>query len=318
VLKNYVYENGIRYDMVYIRKASVETPFSLSAVKFLKKHTDRIVFEIATYPYDNEMRGVIKKLSFPKDILGYMWYILSWYFSDRICRRFLKKYIDCFAVITSKPDWQTVFGARGVKFSNGIDLDSIPMRVKMPDEKLVLVGVAGVNYWHGYDRVIRGLHDYYLNGGVEEIIFHVVGDGDSVNELKLLASMLELGERVIFHGLRFGAELDEIINKADIGVASLAHFRMKRENTSELKIREYCARALPYVVAAKDNDIPDDFPWKLKIVNDDSPVVISDVIKFHHECLDNKDRLHEMRNFASEKLSWDAQLKTVLDFIETV
>jgi len=318
ILKKYIHEAGISYELVYIRKASSETPFSLSAVKFLRKHTDRIVCEIATYPYDNEMRGMIRKLSFPKDIVGYIWYIMSWYISDRICRRYLKKYIDCFAVVTSSPSYETVFGAPGIKLSNGVDLDNIPMRTRVPDERLVLIGVAGVSYWHGYDRVIRGMYEYYLRGFDTEIIFHVVGEGDSVDELKQLASKLKLEERVFFHGLRFGSELDEIINKADMGVASLAHFRMKRTNTSELKIREYCARALPYIVAAIDNDIPDTFSWKLRIVNNDTPVDFNEVIDFHLDCVSRQGSLHEMRDFAREKLSWDAQLKNVLDFVEAM
>jgi len=316
ILKKYLLQSGITYDLVYIRKAFCETPFTLSATKLLRKYSKRIICEIPTYPYDEENKGYFKRHSFAKKLKVFPFYFFGMFFSDKLCRSRLKKYIDCFAVITEESECESAFGAPAVKITNGIDVESTPMRDKVPNDTLSIMAVASISYWHGYDRIILAMHEYYKNGGEKDIIFHVVGDGASKKELQQQAIELNLEKRVIFHGIRKGKELDELFNNADVGAGTFGGYRLGRDIDSDLKICEYCARALPYVTSMRDLDIPDSFSWKLLVANDDSLIDIEKIIAFNEKCNENRDRLIEMREFAQENLSWDVHLKKALDFAE--
>jgi len=318
ILRKYLLNQGGRYDLVYVRKAISETPFTLSATKLLRKHSDSLIVEIPTYPYDDETRGIFKRYSLTKKLKVFPFYVFGMFLSDKIYRYRLKKHIDCFAVITDLPECEEAFGAPAVKMSNGIDVENIQMRKRIPDGALSLLAVASISYWHGYDRVMQGMHEYYYSGGTQEIIFNIVGEGAVSAELKKLAEDLGLSDRVVFHGIKIGEELDELFHGADIGIGTFGGHRLNRDTDSDLKICEYCARALPYITSMKDNDIPDSFPWKLLMPNDESPIDIHEVLKFAEVCYNNRDRLSEMRDFAKENLSWDVHLKVTLDFLDAI
>ena len=314
IIKKLVLKHNKKFDTLYIRKALAETPFTLSAIKFLSKHSDKVICEIPTYPYDEEMRGTYKRYDFKKKLQVFPFYLFGVFFSDKIFRNQLHKYVDCFAVITDLQSCDTAFKAPAIKMSNGIDVRNMPLRDKTPDDTLSLIAVAGVSYWHGYDRVISGMHEYYKHGGDKKIVFHIVGYGAAIGELTQLAKDLDLESQVIFHGVKTGAELDKLFGGADLGVATFGGHRLDRDIDSDLKVCEYCARALPYITSMRDTDIPDSFTWKLLMANEEAPIDFNSVIAFHEKCLSNSENLIGMRDFAEENLSWDVHLKTVLDF----
>lgn len=73
---------------------------------------------------------------------------------------------------------KTIFGQRTVRISNGVDFDTVPLRKTINNNSsptLHLIGVAEVHYWHGYDRLIHGLGEYYRQYHDKEIYFHIVG-----------------------------------------------------------------------------------------------------------------------------------------------
>jgi glycosyltransferase involved in cell wall biosynthesis len=102
-------------------------------------------------------------------------------------------------------------GADSGKFitlSNGVDFSDIPLKKPAPDyDVLNLIGVARLRYWHGYDRVIKGLERYYRDNPEKKVYFHIVGDGPELPKLKRLTEELRMEEHVIFHGLK-GTEQD--------------------------------------------------------------------------------------------------------------
>ncbi len=81
--------------------------------------------------------------------------------------------------IVTLSDDKTIFQVPTIQISNGIDAKAISIRQKVAaDENIHLIGVATLSFWHGYDRVIEGLHKYYKNGNPnrKELFFHIVGD----------------------------------------------------------------------------------------------------------------------------------------------
>jgi glycosyltransferase involved in cell wall biosynthesis len=296
--------------LAYVRK-SKETPFSIAVAKTLKKHVGKTVYEIPTFPYDKEMVADIKRrtlLKKTKPLLGYL--------SDKVCRNHLKRFITAFALNTDQRDCTIAFNTPAFVTDNGVDIDNTKKRNRKCEETVACIGVANVSYWHGYDRLLRGLYEYYQNSGERNILFHIVGEGSAVGELKQLTKILDLENHVTFHGLKTGNELDDLFDQSDIGVASLGVFRKGFILSGELKAREYCARAIPYITATMNTQIPNNFPWKQLFPPDESPISIVDVLDFYGYCVRNQSRVEEMRDFAKENLSWDRQLKELLKYLE--
>ncbi|KKX51677.1 hypothetical protein [Sphingobacterium sp. IITKGP-BTPF85] len=142
-LISYVQKEGI--NLVYIRSYHNASPFLNDAVQQFRQSGAQVVMEIPTYPYDQEYIRLLDK-------------IVQW--PDRIFRRSLAERLD--AVITFAQDEQ-IFGQKTIRISNGVDFDSLPVRVPTARvaHEIHLLGVAEIHYWHGFDRVIKGLGDYY-------------------------------------------------------------------------------------------------------------------------------------------------------------
>jgi len=254
-----------QYDVAYIR-FQFFCPFVLKMVRSLYKANVRTVMEIPTYPYNTELkkqglRGIPKRLI------------------DETFRNFCAKYIGSFAA----PLYDTpIMGKPCIEIRNGIDMDEVNKRIPVKnDGKIHLLAVAMMAPWHGYDRMIEGLHNYYANGGKEEIILHLVGKGVASETYKDLIVKYNLANHVIEHGKLHGEALDKMYDIADIGVGSLGIHRTEIKKTNTLKIMEYMAKGIPVICEHSEYGIPVDSPYRLTVADDDSPINIDRVLKFY-------------------------------------
>lgn len=282
-------------EVIYIRKYSI-----LNGIRILKKYKRRndvyIIYEIPTYPYDEEMKKESK----------YFIYMLN-----KIFDKSMEKIADLIPVVLGR-DVQ-LNSEKYLPICNGIDVVNIKIKNNdiLEDDKLDLIGIANVSYWHGYDRVIKGLKNYYDSNINFKIYFHIVGDGPELEKLKSLVDQYNLNDKIIFYGMKNGKELDKIVNMSDIGIGSLANHRKGLKRDSSLKNREYCARGIPFVIASNDNAFEDNFKYVLKILPDESPVDISKIIQFYN-CIKDEEYIKEMRKYAEENLTWEAIMKLII------
>lgn len=284
------------YDLIYIRNPS-SNPFFIN---FLKKiQNKKIIMEIPTYPYDNEADSFFLKV---QNIL------------DKVYRRKLKNYIQ--RLVTYSDD-KEIWGIPCINISNGIDSSEISIinkNIKNNVNKINFIGVARIAFWHGFDRFILSMGEYYKNNPKEVVKFHIVGDGnkETVNALKNLVKENQLEDYVIFYGYKAGKELDEIYNKADIGVGGLAAFRQGLTTGSGLKNREYCAKGIPFI----NGDIDNSFvgcKFVYNISNDNSLFSIKEIIEWYKNLNMTSE---EIRKYAENNLSWDIQMKKVVESIK--
>jgi len=183
------------------------------------------------------------------------------------------------------------------------------------DNDLQLLCVASVSRWHGLDRLLRGLATY---DGIPNVILHIAGDGPELPRLRKMASDLGIGNRVFFHGFTTGKALDALFDQCHIAVGSLGIHRKGLTQTSELKGREYCARGIPWIIACKDPDFPDDFPYILRVPADESSVNIENVVEFAKKVFADPDHPQKMRRYAEEHLDWSVKMKRLKEFLETL
>lgn len=200
-----------------------------------------------------------------------------------------------------------------IYIQNGIDMSKVPLNNYGYQEKqtLDLIGVANINYWHGYDRIIKGLAAYYNDNPSKEVNFHIVGNGPELSNLKQIANDLEIDTHIIFHGIKIGSELDEIFDKCDIGVGSIGNHRKGLYEDSALKNREYCARGIPFIIASEDYDFNENFKYVHRITKDDKVVDIKKIVKFY-ESIQYANYKSEMRDYAESNLTWEVKMKKVV------
>ena len=180
-------------------------------------------------------------------------------------------------------------------------------------KELNLIGVAEIHEWHGFDRLVKGLADYYSNQQNYIVRFHVVGyffSAEIENEFKNIISDNHMEDYVILYGKKHGEELDMLFNKCDFGIGSLGRHRVGIDKIKTLKNREYAARGIPFIYSETDSDF-DTRPYVLKVPADETAIDIDNIVSFYNSISISPE---EIRNSISS-LSWENQMKTVLNSI---
>lgn len=293
-IKNYAIKN--RFDFVYIRSNHNANPFTILFVRLIKKAGMKVVMEIPTYPYDSEYQsqGISKQI-----------------FQDKIFRKCLAKQLD--AIVTFS-DYNTIFGKRTIRISNGIDFNSIKLKSTVNDtnKELNLIGVAEIHKWHGFDRIIKGLADYYSNQQDYIVRFHVVGYFFSDNiekEFKEYIVNHHMEQYVILYGKKHGKELDDIFDLCDFGIGSLGRHRVGIDKIKTLKNREYAARGIPFIYSETDSDF-DNMSYVMKAPADESAINIKDIVSFYKELSISPQEIRA----SIGHLSWKNQMKRVMEY----
>ncbi len=237
--------------------------------RLLRKNGTKVILEIPTYPYDSELRqqgpkGEVKLLC------------------DRLFRRSCGKNIDLIATFS---DDKRIYGVPCMTIMNGLDYDLFPLReVRQPREDVLhLLVVASMQPWQGYDRLLKGMVDYYRQDRPVRVVAHLVGDGVELAGYQKIAAENGIEQYVRFYGQKDRESIRQIANQCDIAVGSLGSFRRPGvTRLSTLKSREYCALGFPSVNATQTDILDRDNPYCLYVPEDESAVDIEQVVDFYH------------------------------------
>ncbi len=259
-----------------------------------------MVYEIPTYPYDQEYNCCDFRCYFKK-------------YMDKISRQFLKYFVNLVVIIGSNVS--NVFGIPAITIDNGVDTSDYQPHVLVPVEKeLVIIGVGNISLRHGYDRVIKGMYNYYNSGRQVSVnvLFHIVGDGEELDVLNDLSAAKGLSDKVIFKGAVFGRELDFLFSGSHIAVGNLAFHRVNVKSSSALKEREYMARGIPFICVGESQMLNDISEHVIRIPDDEQPVDIDNLLSFYLGYNTKSINNLELRNYAAINLSWDNKVKKVI------
>lgn len=296
------YDSGQR--IAYLRCTLYNKSF-LNLLSCLKKENYKVAIEIPTSTFLKEYSN--------KGVAGRYLYL-----SYAKYHQAIYSIADLIVAIGEISESLKGFEHKVLETSNGIDLSEVPL-IGPPafTKQLNLIGVANVSYWHGYDRLLRGLAEYYASSKGFEVNFHVVGDGPELSALRNLTEKLKLDSHVFFHGRKSGNELYEVYKKRHVGIGSLGNHRKNMFTTSELKLREYCACGLPFLHATSDSDFPEQFPFALKVQSNEEPIDVLEIIRFYERIREQyPDYPEQMRKYAEENLTWDMKLHQVIERIQ--
>lgn len=305
--KRTCYQSIIKYaikeqiDFVYARSFHNANPFTVHLFKSLKKAGIKSAIEIPTYPYDQEYVGFpfITRLGIK---------------IDQLFRHQLAKQTDRIVTFT---DDSFIFGQKTIRISNGVDFDSIPLKQPSNNssKELHLIGVAEVHYWHGFDRLIHGMGEYYSHPHETEVYFHIIGgigptemyNSQHAPGFHELIEKYHIEPYILFHGQLFGEDLDKYFNQCDFAIGSLARHRSGITTIKTLKNREYAARGIPFIFSENDEDF-NDKPYIIKAPADESLINIQDIIEFQK----NINILPTDIRKSIQNLSWKEQMKKIV------
>ncbi|MBW2466722.1 MAG: glycosyltransferase family 4 protein [Deltaproteobacteria bacterium] len=291
-----------RPDAVYIRYSFSDSHFIffLKNIKRLYGSEIPIFLEIATFPYDREVRSLTQPGR------------LYLYVTDLSYRGKLQRCVD---YIITYSEYQSIFSIPTIRIENGVDIESIqPAPYNKPSGVYHFIGVSNLVYWTGYERMLHGMADYMKAGNGQKVYFHVVGDGLYLEPLKRLTAEKGLAEQVIFYGAHAGEALDRFFQEKHLAIGNLGVHRKGMVTNPDLKNREYCARAVPFVTSTSDPGFSADFPYILTVPPDESAIQIKQLIDFVENLrVEHPEYQREMREFAEIRFDWAVMLQPVAD-----
>lgn len=307
----FVIEHNIKF--VYSRFSD----FSIDAYFFyrsLKKKGIKVVLEIPTYPISQRWTSIKQSIKCGK-IKASLTQIYNIIIGSSGIP-FFKKALDR---IVNNNNFDFIWNIPVIKITNGIDLKSIPKRKHeyKCKNRITIFSVANVANWHGYDRIISGLWEYYNKPYEVEVVFELVGQGIEAELLKKQVEKLKLEEYVKFWGTVIGQELNTLYENADIGVSVLGVHRNHFETYDALKSREFCARRLPFITEVSERHF-NKKSFVLCVPSDDSPIKIDEIIGFYNRIVAEPTILEDMYEFAQNECDWSVAFQNVINYINSI
>lgn len=290
---------------LYVRRPAVVGKELLFFLKQFKERNPEslVLYEVPSYPYDNEMEGLLS-LALVK---------------DKLYRRHLHKYVDYVIDLSGELE---IFDIPTIQIFNGIELSRYSCKMPVASfEQINVISVAFFEKWHGLDRFICGMRDYYKRGGSRMMHLHVVGAGGALPELKKMAAEYNLQNKISFYGVLSGDKLSEVYDQCSCAIECLGiHRKGENQVSSSLKSREYLAKGIPFIGSSEIDVFADNsVDYYLKLPADESPINIEQFIKFHDKLYAQKDQLmliKTIRSFAEQNISMSAAMKNVIDAIK--
>lgn len=293
-------------DFVYIRRTYVDKMY-LDFLRDIKKKYPRckIIVEIPVYPYKREML--------------FHWYTFFMYIKEVIYRSKYKENIDRFVTYS---DDDVLFGVPTIRTMNGVNVKDVTPLQPLNEYKtneIHLITVALLARHHGYERVIKGLYEYYQVDRNRVVYFHIVGEGPESKKYRRLVKKYQLEKFVKFHGAKYGTELDELYNIADAGLAAFGVYKDGFSKLITIKAREYLAKGLPVILGAEDDLFSDDNKYGLTFPNDSTSVDIEKITEYLDDLYMHRDKrlVHEkIRNYAYQHVDNKVTLLPVMEYID--
>lgn len=199
---------------------------------------------------------------------------------------------------------------------NGIIVENINKKIHMPFDKKnlnLIMMCTTANDWHGTDRLIEGLRQY---NGETNIKITLVGNFTS--KVKSLINKYKLNERIILLPLKHDAELNTLLNNAHIGIGSLGMHRMGLKEGSVLKVKEYMAIGMPFIIGHEEIDLinkPEFEPFYFKAPANNTPIDLVALVDFAKSVFSIENLEDKIRNFALENIDMKVKMRELVSAV---
>ena len=289
------------FDFIYIRKPLFDSHQIRYFMRIKQKYPNiKLLFEIPTFPYDNEVR-LSQRLKLR---------------NEKRLRSHFKEFIDGF--VTYSKD-KNIFGVPAINISNGIDYNLIKARQPKQHEGINVIAVALFEDWHGYDRFIDGMikqRDIVIERNIN---LFLAGKGRILSQYKEKAKKYRLTDHIHFCGELHNEQLDDLYQYADIALDCMGRHRVGIFYNSSLKGKEYCAYGVPIISGIETElDTLQDFQYYKRIPADDTLVDMNDVVDYYksiYSRMNPSEVVMTIRHLSQLKFDNIRAFKPVIDFV---
>ena len=289
---DYLKHNKHKFCFSYVRYHFFDRKY-IQLLNALKENSDKVIIEAHSAPKFS------KKLS---PMLYVAWKDSIWN----------KQAAGCVDLVASMSDEDKLWGIDTIKISNGISVNDIRRHnYKGSKEDLNIIAVSFESAVHGYDRIIRGIKQYY---GEKNIYFHIVGT--VMNSTVRLIDELDLKSHCVLYGPLSGAELDDAYDNANIAAGCLANHRIGSFYGSALKTKEYIAKGIPFFYGWNEK-VLENFPYAKHIELCEEPINMNEIIEFYTS-LEKESLSEKMRNCLAYEDTWKYQMSVVTEAVKNI
>ena len=308
-----IYENTIPklddIDYIYMRYSGADF-HSIKLLNLLRSKNIKIVFEFNGNHIKDE---VINFKSNPSVFTFYK------YINEKCFQKKIVSHADLIVGVTDElTDYYSKFNPQAMThtLSNGVDVSRFVQRKTMPYDgtHINFLFLSGsINYWHGLDRFLNGLKNYSGSIKINLTIAGPVHDEYSsytYQNKNIIVVFLKSVEK---------NELDLLFNNNHIGIGSLALHRMGLIEASVLKVREYIARGLPFILGYNDTDLMNNnvlHEYYFKVPSDETPINIDDVLDFANRTLSIVDHEKIMRLKGTPLIDYQPKIDALVNVMK--
>jgi glycosyltransferase involved in cell wall biosynthesis len=225
--------------------------------------------------------------------------------NSSIAKLYKEEYNVTFKVIQNMPE---------LKFQIRTDLDIIKRELRLPQDKsIIILQGAGINIQRGAEEAVQAMQF------VEDAILLIIGSGDVIPALKLMAVELQLTEKVKFEPKKSPSELFLYTLCADIGLSLDKDTNLNYRFSLPNKIFDYIQAGVPILAS--------DLPEVKKIVEgyDIGYITPDHQIKnianlMNKMILEKEKRLIWQKNLkaASQVLNWNQEKNKLLSIFRSI
>lgn len=290
------------YEFIYIRKTLLDS-FQVRCLRDIKNNHPniKIIVEIPTYPYDNEIR-LSQKLALR---------------NDKRVRCSLQGIVDRFVTYSKDKE---IFGIPTIVIPNGINYQNVPIRKPIEHKGINVIAVALFEAWHGYDRFLDGMIKQIDTVKKYNINFYLAGKGRILASYRDKVEKNGLNKYVHFCGELRDKDLDDLYNIADIALDCMGRHRVGLYYNSSLKGKEYCAHGVPIISGIETElDSVGDFHYYMRVPADDTLIDMNDVVNYFNCCYQYKDIntvVTTIRKKSKSRFDFIYAFKPVVDFVK--
>ena len=223
------------------------------------------------------------------------------YIYNLLTRNLILRHADAFVSVSRELEIKfKKYNKPIITIANGIDTTQYEVKKKKNDQP-ILVFIGSPNQaWHGLNKIID-MSKYY-----KEYKFYIIGtDGNNSDNLK-------------YFGYLSNKESTKLINKADIGIATLSLYKKNMNEASPLKTRQYLACGLPLIYAYTDTDLKEPMEFSLKLKNKDDNIDYKKIDNFIQKVFNNTFINQQARAFAEDFLDYEKKEILRLAFFKNI
>lgn len=297
-----------KYDYIILRYPKADA----SGIKYFKNH------KIITEHHTNEFVELKMEAKYSKNVL----YKLLKHLRASLEKRYAPKVLKhAKGIIGVSPEIvecekEKAGNLPAKTFSNGITVSDIKQTGFVPfDGKTlnIVLPTSSEMFFYGIGRILKSIENYT---GKVDIKLHLLGKWHSRQFIK--------NKKIIYHGTLNGSDYNNLMEKMNLGMGTFALYRLKKQQASTLKARDFTARGLPFVLAYHDICF-DENPPKMKFYkqfsNNPNPIDFNEVIEFAEYISSPSMRenlSNYMRDYATQYLDWSIIMQKYIDFVKEI